>query len=107
MGDDGAAAGGGAVVPRQGTGDVLVGQAVEAVAAQPLPGVGQRQAIELVARGNRAVKGGVEAGDLGNRRRPFGQGADAGEVVRLVRSEERRVGNEGSSTVRSRWAPYH
>src|SRR3546814_9017296 len=29
------------------------------------------------------------------------------EAVRIVRSEERRVGKECGSTCRSRWSPYH
>src|SRR3546814_14007010 len=29
------------------------------------------------------------------------------EVLRIVRSEERRVGKECVSTCRSRWSPYH
>src|SRR3546814_16660346 len=32
---------------------------------------------------------------------------DARELVRLIRSEERRVGKECVSTCRSRWSPYH
>src|SRR3546814_14728462 len=32
---------------------------------------------------------------------------EAGEPVRLKRSEERRVGKEGVSTCRSRWSPEH
>src|SRR3546814_18493399 len=28
-------------------------------------------------------------------------------VIRMMRSEERRVGNECVSTCRSRWSPYH
>src|SRR3546814_8758623 len=31
----------------------------------------------------------------------------AGEVERMFRSEERRVGKECVSTCRSRWSPYH
>src|SRR3546814_12128776 len=45
--------------------------------------------------------------DRGSR---FHSAAD-GKVVRhsmsLVRSEERRIGQEGVSTCRSRWSPYH
>src|SRR3546814_20568418 len=41
--------------------------------------------------------------------RLFAQGADLSERARGTdeESEERRVGNEGVSTCRSRWAPYH
>src|SRR3546814_19713395 len=35
------------------------------------------------------------------------RGEDVRQVVPDVRSEERRVGKEGVSTCRSRWAPYH
>jgi len=45
----------------------------------------------LIARGDRAVKRGVEAGNLGNRRSALTQRADGVEVVRLV---QRRQGHQ-------------
>src|SRR3546814_15666723 len=56
MGDDGAAAGGSAVVPRQGTGDVLVGQAVEAVAGRKGVVWGKRGAGRVELGGGRRIK---------------------------------------------------
>src|SRR3546814_768276 len=34
-------------------------------------------------------------------------GADFRDIVKITRSEERRVGKECVSTCRSRWSPYH
>src|SRR3546814_19888433 len=121
MGDYRAAGRCGTVIIRESAGDELVGEAVEAVAAQSLLGEGQRQAVELVACRDRAVKGGVEAGDLRNGCGSCRESTDACEVVRLVqrgqrhealaraapRSEERSVGKEGVSTCSSRWSPGH
>src|SRR3546814_12854796 len=89
MGDYRAAGRCGTVIIRESAGDELVGEAVEAVAAQSLLGEGQRQAVELVACRDRAVKGGVEAGDLRNGCGSCRERTDACEVVRLVQRCQR------------------
>src|SRR3546814_7051323 len=89
MGDYRAAGRCGTVIIRESAGDELVGEAVEAVAAQSLLGEGQRQAVELVACRDRAVKGGVEAGDLRNGCGSCRESTDACEVVRLVQRGQR------------------
>src|SRR3546814_11281451 len=102
MGDYRAAGRCGTVIIRESAGDELVGEAVEAVAAQSLLGEGQRQAVELVACRDRAVKGGVEAGDLRN---GCGSCRESTDACEGVSSEERRVGKEWVRRCRSRgWA---
>ena len=74
---------------RQHRGDVLVGQAVEAVAAHAgvvqLPG--QREHLRQL--GLRAVERGVEAGHLRQLRLALEQQPDRRQVVRLVQRRER------------------
>ena len=74
---------------RQHRGDVLVRQAVEAVA--PHAGFvqlrGQREALRDVGIG--AVERGIEAGDLRQLRRALEQAPDRREVVRLMQRRER------------------
>src|SRR3546814_12450124 len=89
MGDYRAAGRCGTVIIRESAGDELVGEAVEAVAAQSLLGEGQRQAVELVACRDRAVKGGVEAGHLRNGCGTCRESTDACEVVPLVQRGQR------------------
>src|SRR3546814_12130455 len=96
MGDYRAAGRCGTVIIRESAGDELVGEAVEAVAAQSLLGEGQRQAVELVACRDRAVKGGVEAGDLRNGCGSCRESTDACEVVRLVQRGQRHEAREGA-----------
>ncbi|MNZ43896.1 hypothetical protein D3C78_615100 [compost metagenome] len=74
---------------RQDAGDVLVGQPVEAVAPHAALGDGRRQGEHLREFGLPAMEGGVEAGHLGQLRRPLGDGADRRQVVRLVQRGER------------------
>src|SRR3546814_17049898 len=86
MGDYRAAGRCGTVIIRESAGDELVGEAVEAVAAQSLLGEGQRQAVELVACRDRAVKGGGEAeiGSASCRERvgPYGRNSEAAELLK-------------------------
>ncbi len=69
--------------------DVLVGQAVEAVAAHAAVGDRRRQREGLRDRRHRAVERGVEAGDLRQPGRAREHGADRREVVRLVQRRQR------------------
>ncbi len=74
---------------RQAAGDVLVGQAVEAITAHALLRQLPRDGEGLCLPGLVAVEGGVEAGDLRQLRMRLRQRADGGEVVRLVQRGER------------------
>jgi len=76
---------------RQDRCDVLVGQAVEAVAPDPLLREPARQGEGPGERGNRRVKRRVEAGHLGDVREALHDVADGRQVVRLVQG---RQGNE-------------
>jgi len=87
QGDDDAA--GGAVrMLRQGAGDEFVGQPVEAVALDAFGGEGARQGEALGDFRLAAVEGGIETGDLRHVGQQGLQGADAGDVVRLVQRGE-------------------
>ena len=85
------AARGGGVVAGQGLGDVLVGQAVEAVAAHAAVGDRARQGEGLRHLRLGAMERGVEAGHLGQLGCALHQRPDRGEVVRLVQGRERNV----------------
>ena len=77
------------VEPRQHRGDVLVGEAVEAVAAHARIGELLRQREHLRERRVRPVDRGVEARDLRQLRRALEHRADRRQVVRLVQRRER------------------
>jgi hypothetical protein len=96
VGDDHAAARRAGPMLRQHFGDVLVGQAVEAVAAHALGGDGARQGEQLRDFGLAAVEGGVEAGHLRHAGQRGAERVDAGQVVRLV---QRRQRNEAAQFV--------
>ena len=66
---------------------------MKAIAAHALVVIGARQGVGVVDEGMGAVEGGIEAGDLRNRRKRFHRRLDSGDVVRLV---ERRKRNEGA-----------
>ena len=60
-------------------------------------------------RGKRTAVGGKEArltGEAQPRKGPRGRSSSSALLVRLARSEERRVGKECTSWCRSRWSPY-
>ena len=69
--------------------DVLVGQAVEAVAADAVVVEPARQGEPVGELGMAAVEGGIEAGDLRQVGLDRGDRADAGEIVRLMQRRER------------------
>ena len=73
----------------EAAGDVLVAQAVEAVAADALVVEGARKGVAVGVLGVAAVEGGVEAGDLRQARVDRRDDADGGEVVRLVQRRQR------------------
>ena len=100
MGDDDAAAGDLGRHLGQALGDVFVGEAVEAVAADALVVERARQGVAVGVRGVAAVEGGVEAGDLRHVRVDLHREADRREVVRLVQRRQR----PGSAASRSRTA---
>jgi hypothetical protein len=81
--------GGRVVELRQHRGDVLVGQAVEAIAAHALVVQFHRQCEHLRQFGLRAVEGGVEAGHLRHARLAFEHQPDRHQVVRLVQRRQR------------------
>jgi hypothetical protein len=93
MADDDAAVGLLAVL-RQHAGDVLVRNAVEAVALRAFFGVLARQAVHLRDFRLRAVESGVEARDLRHAGEYFLDGVDAVQVVRLVQRREALVVGE-------------
>ena len=70
-------------------GDELVGEAVEAVAAHAFVVIGARQREGVGHERMAAMEGGVEAGDLRDRRKGLHRRFDAGDVVRLVQRRER------------------
>src|SRR3546814_6258898 len=70
-------------------GDIFVGQAMKSIAADSLF---MQRAGEREPRGDLGlvmVKGGIEAGDLGKVRRQGCNGADRGQIVRLVERRKR------------------
>ena len=69
--------------------DVLIGQAVEAVAANALVIEPARQGEPVGELGMAAVERGIEAGDLRQVGLDCGDGADAGEIVRLMQRRQR------------------
>ena len=94
MRDDDAAIGSRAKVVGQDAGDVFVRKTVKAIALHAGFGDVARQGISLRHPGLRAVKFGVEAGDLRQFRPQAGDGADGRQVVRLVQRGQRRVAIE-------------
>jgi len=70
-------------------GNVLVRQAMEAVATHAAIGDGLREREGLRDRRLRAMERGVEAGDLWQLRRPYEQVANRREIVRLMQRRER------------------
>ena len=74
---------------RQTAGDVLVGHAVEAVAAHAFCIEALRHRIMVRQRGVTAMKGGVEASDLRQLGRPRQQRADRRQIVRLMERRQR------------------
>ncbi len=69
--------------------DVLVGQAVEAVAVHSLVGITARQRERLCYTRLAAVERGVEARDLGDSGKRLGGHAHAREAARLMERSER------------------
>ena len=69
--------------------DILVGQAVKTIAADArvMETAGQGEPVGEIRAA--AVEGGIEAGHLRQVRLHRGNGADAGEIVRLVQGCER------------------
>src|SRR3546814_12471561 len=78
------------------------GQANYAAAKAALHGASKSLAREMASRGItvNVVAPGVIAGRMADAAFPP-------DVVKQIRSEERRVGKECVSTCRSRWSPYH
>src|SRR3546814_13709756 len=60
---------------------------------------GHRGTLRIALAGDRRADAADEAGAA--------TGQAARPAIAIARSEERRVGKEGVSTCRSRWAPYH
>ena len=89
MGDHDAAAGDLRRDLGQHARDVLVGQAVEAVAADAVVVEPARQGEPVGELGMAAVEGGIEAGDLRQLGLDRGDRADAGEIVRLMQRRQR------------------
>ena len=78
----------------QALGDILVAEAVEAVAADAFVVEGARQCVAVGVRRMVSVEGGVEAGDLRHLGRDLHREADRREIVRLVQRRERLVAGE-------------
>ena len=89
VGDDHPAAGDLGRDLGEAAGDVLVAEAVEAVAADALVVERARQGVAVGVLGVAAVEGGVEAGDLRQVGVDRRDEADGGEVVRLVQRRQR------------------
>ena len=89
MGDDDPAFGLRADMIGQHTGDVIIGQAVEPVPDDAFVTQRAGQGEQGRQRVLRAVKPGVEAGDLGKVRQPFRHGPDSRKVVGLVQGGQR------------------
>ena len=85
--------------------DVLVRQAVEAVAPHAALGDRRGQRERLRDRGLVAMERGVEAGDLRQLRRALEQRPDRRQVVRLVQRRERHVFLERRDAPPRRRAP--
>ncbi len=91
MGDDHSSAGNFGRDLRQALGNILVGQAVEAVAPDAF---GMELVRDRVVIGERiviAMKRGIEAGDLRQRREILRQGFDRREIMRLMQRRQRYV----------------
>ena len=65
-----------------------------------MPGLGLKEAKDLVEGAPKMIKEGVSKADADDMKKKL---EEAGAKVALKRSEERRVGKE----CRSRWSPYH
>jgi hypothetical protein len=89
MGDDHAAPGDLRCYLGQHTRDVLVGQTVEAVAANAVVVKAARQREPVGELGMAAVERGIEAGHLRQLRLDRGDRPDAAEIVRLMQRRER------------------
>ena len=90
MGDHGAALGKIGSDAWEPVGNVLVGQAVEAVTAHALVIERLGEGVTVGQFGVTAVKGRIEAGDLKELRLPRSHRADRAEIVRLMQRRKRR-----------------
>ena len=91
MGDDHAPAGDVGRNLRQALGDILVGQAVEAVAPDAFGMELVRDRIMVRKRVVIAMKCGIETGDLRQRREVAQERPDRREVMRLMQRRQRGV----------------
>ena len=74
---------------RQGLGDIFIGKAVKAVAPDALGVEAMRDGVMVRERVMVAMKRGVEAGDLRQRRKILQQRADRRQIVGLMQRRQR------------------